>query len=111
VFHTQMDALILTEEARQEVERRILRGEIRCAARDAALAHLVPDWIRLYGKEAANVAVRAVLAMPWRDFLSNTGPQQERDRWRKYWQDRNVRLGRNDWFNRWFTRLAGMPLH
>jgi hypothetical protein len=104
-------ALVLTEEARREVEKRILRGEVWYLARDRVLGQLVPIWLMEYGEECSDIAVRAVHAIRPTEFLSTAGKRQDRANWRKYWAERNKCLGRNQWPNRLFTAALGWPLY
>jgi len=104
-------AVHLVEDARQYVEAEILRGFPWHVAREAFLLANAKNWIKLYGKDCADVAVRGVLAISPDEWVSTAAAVEKRRQERDAFHARNRRMGRDNMVNRLFVRLAGIPLY
>lgn len=106
-------AVVLAEEARQQIEAAYLQRHIsHHIIREQILFREVPGWIKAYGKPTADRAVRYILSMPLDLILSKQG-KEANERWfkRERLAALKSRPSGNNWINRAFIKLCGMPLY
>ncbi|MEN3238255.1 hypothetical protein PUR29_32935 [Methylobacterium ajmalii] len=107
-------AAALIGEAAEAIETRVVaHGVPFFQARAEVLQASADEWVRLYGKETADLASKGVHAISEREMISPAGQAEMRDR------SADVTLwalarrgGRADtWLNRWWARRFGVALY
>lgn len=106
-------AQALLMEAMEHINRRVANGESFWMARTATLASFADEWMSLYGKEAADQAVRGLHMLAPGEVLDRETQQAQRTR--------NAALtraelaahdpGRNTWLNRLWLSAFGVRLY
>lgn len=103
----------LIVEAMEAIEADRIAGVEFYQARDRALETRAAEWVRLYGKECADMAVRGLHALQEREILSREAKAkiQARRSASALSYMRTMPDGRNSWLNRTCLRLFGLPLY
>ena len=106
-------AQALALEAFEHINRRVSNGDSFWLARTAFLSSAADEWVRLYGKDAADQAVRALHMLAPHEVLDRETQRKERDR--RVAQCRHdlatLNPTRNTCLNRLCLSLFGMRLY
>lgn len=103
----------LIVEAMDAIEADRLAGVSFYVARDRAVETRAADWVRLYGKDAADAAVRGLHMLQEGEILSREAKAaiQARRAASALSYMRTMPDGRNSWINRTCLRMFGLPLY
>lgn len=104
-------AVQLVAEALTAIERDIVNGYPWYMARERVLAELSPGWVRDYGKEAADMAVRAVHAVAPGEMLSNDARKTVNARRRADLLEGLRHRGADSRLNVWCVKTFGFALY
>lgn len=100
-------------EAMDDINRRVSCGDGFWSARTRVLEMHADDWVRLYGKEAADQAVRGLHCMAPNEVLDRETQRKQRDR--RVAQCRRdlatLDPSRNTWLNRAWLSVFGRRLY
>lgn len=101
----------LIVEAMEAIEADRIAGVEFYQARDRALETRAAEWVRLYGKECADMAVRGLHALQEREILSREAKAAIQAQRSARALSRMRRDGTASWVNRLCLRLVGVPLY
>lgn len=104
-------ARVLVVEAMEAIERDRIAGVGFYVARDRALETRAAGWIRLYGRETADMATRGLHMLREDEILSRDAKAKIQAQRSAGALSRMHRDGTASWINRLCLRLIGLPLY
>lgn len=104
-------ARALIVECMEAIEADRIAGVEFYRARDRAIETRAADWVRHYGKDTADMAVRGLCMLQEGEILSRDAKAKIQDRRASGALSRMHRDGTASWLNRAWLRMFGLPLY